>query len=40
MSVHFGVSSRTIQRDLDKLKENGRIERIGKEKSGYWRIIE
>lgn len=38
LSVHLGVSSRTIQRDIDKLKEYGSIERIGNEKSGSWKI--
>ncbi len=39
LSVHIGVSSRTIQRDLDKLKEYKRLERVGSEKNGYWKII-
>ena len=38
LSEYFGVSSRTIQRDLDKLKENGKLVRIGSEKGGYWEI--
>jgi ATP-dependent DNA helicase RecG len=33
------VSSRTVQRDLDKLKQEGKLKRIGSEKSGYWKII-
>ena len=40
LSVHLKVSSRTIQRDLDKLKVNGKIERVGSEKNGHWKIIE
>ncbi len=39
LSLHIGVSSRTIQRDLDKLKEDKRIERVGSEKKGHWKII-
>ncbi len=39
LSAHFGISSRTIQRDLDKLKENGKLKRIGGGKGGYWEII-
>jgi predicted HTH transcriptional regulator len=34
------VSSKTIQRDLTKLRDQGRIERVGSDANGYWRIIE
>lgn len=40
LSEYLGVSKRTIQRDLNKLKENGKLERIGSEKGGYWKIKE
>ncbi|WP_457563069.1 HTH domain-containing protein [Caminibacter pacificus] len=36
LSVEFGVSIKTIQRDLDKLKEKGKIEFIGSKKTGKW----
>ena len=39
LSVHIGVSSRTIQRDLDKLKEERKLKRVGREKNGQWKII-
>jgi Fic family protein len=32
------VSSKTIKRDLQQLKNKGIIERIGSSKSGYWKI--
>jgi DNA-binding Lrp family transcriptional regulator len=32
------VTKRTVLRDLEKLKSNGVIERIGV-KGGYWKII-
>ena len=34
----LSVNTRTIQRDLDKLKSNGTIERIGGDRGGYWKI--
>jgi len=34
-----GVSDKTIKRDITKLKEEGRLERKGSLKSGYWEII-
>ena len=33
-----GVSDKTIKRDITKLKEEGRLERKGSLKSGYWEI--
>jgi len=33
------VTKRTVLRDIEKLKYKGRIKRIGKEKSGYWEIL-
>ncbi len=35
----FNVSKRTIRRDIEKLKQEKRLKRIGNEKSGYWEII-
>lgn len=34
------VSSKTIKRDITKLKEDGKIKRVGSLKAGYWEIIE
>lgn len=34
-----GVSRRTLIRDLNKLKEQGRIVRIGSDKTGHWEIL-
>jgi len=28
----------TIKRDIEKLKANGLIERVGADKGGYWKI--
>lgn len=38
-ALRLGVSDRTVRSYFAKLKEEGYIERIGSNKSGYWRII-
>jgi len=35
----FDVTSKTIKRDIVKLKEQGRVKRMGSLKSGYWEIV-
>jgi DNA-binding MarR family transcriptional regulator len=35
-----GYSTATIKRHIQELKKLGLIERIGSEKTGYWKIIE
>ena len=34
-----GKTVRTVQRALDRLKEDGKIVRIGNKVSGYWEVI-
>lgn len=34
-----GKTARTVQRALDRLKEDGKIVRIGNKVSGYWEVI-
>jgi len=36
----LNISSRTVQRDIDKLKKQKRIIRVGPEKGGHWEIIQ
>lgn len=38
MSKRIGVSSKTVQRDIEKLRNDGLIERIGGRTYGEWRI--
>ena len=38
LSVVFSVTAKTIKRDFASLKEDGRIRRIGSNKTGYWEI--
>ena len=39
LSEFLGVTSRSIERNMDKLKKQGKIKRIGSNKVGYWKII-
>jgi len=34
----YDVSSKTIKRDISKLKNDGKLERVGSLKSGYWEV--
>jgi ATP-dependent DNA helicase RecG len=36
----LNISSRTAQRDIDRLKKQKRIIRVGSEKGGHWEIIQ
>jgi len=40
MALALGVADKTIKRHLKALREQGRIQRIGSDKAGYWEIIE
>ena len=35
-----GKSHSTIERNLQKLQKDRKIERIGPDKGGYWKVIE
>ncbi len=39
LAKKFGVSKRTVLRDIEKLKKLNLIDRVGNEKTGYWEII-
>jgi fido (protein-threonine AMPylation protein)/DNA-binding transcriptional ArsR family regulator len=39
LSESLGVSSRTVERHLRELKENGVLRRVGSDKTGHWEII-
>jgi predicted HTH transcriptional regulator len=34
------MSLSTVRRKIKELRDNGKIERIGSDKTGYWKIIE
>ena len=40
ISVILGKSKSTIEKAIRGLKEKGFIERVGSDKSGYWKVIE
>ena len=40
MAEITGKGARTIQRSLDKLKEKGKLVRIGSKKNGYWEVVD
>ena len=35
----LNISKRTIRRDIEKLKQQNKLKRIGTEKTGHWEII-
>ena len=39
LSISLNIPFRSVQRYLSNLKEKGIIERIGSNKSGYWRVL-
>jgi len=39
LAITLKVSTRTIRRDIEKLKNMNKLKRIGSEKTGYWKII-
>ena len=39
LSEKLKVSKRTVRRDIEKLKFENKLKRIGGEKGGYWEII-
>jgi Fic family protein len=38
MAEHCQVSTKTINRDIARLKKENRLERVGSLKSGYWQV--
>ena len=40
MASLMSKTTRTVERHLKALREQGRIQRVGSDKSGHWKIIE
>ena len=40
IALKINKTVRTVQRSIDKLKQNGQIRRVGAKNNGYWEIIE
>ena len=38
IAKELNVNEKTIKRDIDKLRESGKIKRIGPDKGGYWEV--
>ena len=39
MSERLGISLSTVRRKIKELRDTGKIERIGSDKSGYWKLL-
>ncbi len=39
MATHLGRSESVIKRAVRKLRESGRLQRIGPDKSGHWKVM-
>ena len=40
LMMKIGIGKTAIQNNISYLRKNGYIERVGSNKTGYWRIIE
>jgi ATP-dependent DNA helicase RecG len=40
MAEIIGVTERSIERNVNKLKKEGKLKRIGPDKGGYWEIVQ
>ena len=40
MSEHLQVSLSTVKRKIKQFKIKGIIERVGSDKTGYWKVVE
>ena len=40
MAEQIGISERSIERNLQKMQNEHKLERIGPDKGGYWKVIE
>ena len=38
LSSHLGISKRAVLKQIDKLKKQGRLRRIGPARGGHWEI--
>jgi ATP-dependent DNA helicase RecG len=39
MARRIGITPKGIEWQIRKLKDSGRLERVGPKKGGYWKII-
>ena len=39
LAESLGISTRAIEKQIAKLKEKGRLKRIGPDKGGHWEVV-
>ena len=40
MALALGVTEKTIKRHLKALREQGKLQRVGSDKAGHWKVLE
>jgi len=40
LATHLGKTELTVHRAVRKLRETGRLQRIGPDKGGYWQVLD
>ena len=40
LALHIGLTQRAIKMQIGKMKVQGRIQRIGPDKGGFWQVVE
>lgn len=40
IAQHLNISQRAAEKQLDKLKREGRLRRVGSDRGGYWQVLE
>jgi ATP-dependent DNA helicase RecG len=39
IAQHIGISQRAIEKQIDKVKRDGNLRRVGPDKGGYWQVL-
>ena len=39
LAAHMGKSERAVERAIKKLREDGKLERVGPAKGGHWKVL-
>jgi len=40
LALHLGKSESAVERAVRKLRESGRMERVGPDKGGHWKVLD
>ncbi|MBW1809242.1 MAG: HTH domain-containing protein [Deltaproteobacteria bacterium] len=40
IAIELGITTRAVEKQISNLKESGRIERVGPDKGGHWKVKE